>query len=306
MPQHDMVIDDQTFPAFRADMILAFKALVSQNQGSSAPSTTFSYMPWLDTSGTPWVLKIRNAANDAWITTYEVDDSDDSWNIPLATSVDIADAGTFFTGTTAEAALQELGPFVVPSIVAGDTFYGSGGDTVARLAKGSDGEVLTLASGIPSWVPGVNLTRFSPVATTSGTTKTISGIAAGANRITIMLNVVSLTGNDQLRLRIGDAGGIENSNYNSGASTNTSDGNKGNSTDGFILTNALSSSETASGTIVLSRLDGDTWTSHGVLAVPNPEFSAGGKTLTAELTQIQLGEDGSSSFDAGSFSIFVE
>jgi len=29
--------------------------------------------------------------------------------------------------------------------------YGSGADTLARLAKGSDDEVLTLASGVPSW-----------------------------------------------------------------------------------------------------------------------------------------------------------
>lgn len=107
MPQHDMVIDNQAFPAFRADMILAFKALVSQNQGSSAPSATFSYMPWLDTSATPWVMKIRNAANDAWITTYEIDDSDNTWNVPLATSVDIADAGGHYSGTEVEAALQE-------------------------------------------------------------------------------------------------------------------------------------------------------------------------------------------------------
>ena len=36
-------------------------------------------------------------------------------------------------------------------IVAGDVIYGSGADTLARLAKGSNDEVLTLASGIPSW-----------------------------------------------------------------------------------------------------------------------------------------------------------
>ena len=43
---------------------------------------------------------------------------------------------------------------MVASIVAGDTFYGSANDTVSRLAKGTDGEVLTLASGIPSWGTG--------------------------------------------------------------------------------------------------------------------------------------------------------
>lgn len=37
------------------------------------------------------------------------------------------------------------------AIVAGDIIYGSGTGTVARLAKGSNTNVLTLASGIPSW-----------------------------------------------------------------------------------------------------------------------------------------------------------
>ena len=37
------------------------------------------------------------------------------------------------------------------SVVAGDTFYGSASGTVSRLAKGTDGQVYKLASGIPSW-----------------------------------------------------------------------------------------------------------------------------------------------------------
>ena len=37
------------------------------------------------------------------------------------------------------------------SIVSGDIIYGTGADAWARLAKGTDGQVLTLASGAPSW-----------------------------------------------------------------------------------------------------------------------------------------------------------
>jgi hypothetical protein len=37
------------------------------------------------------------------------------------------------------------------TFVAGDIIYASGANTWARLAKGSDGQVLKLASGVPSW-----------------------------------------------------------------------------------------------------------------------------------------------------------
>jgi hypothetical protein len=37
------------------------------------------------------------------------------------------------------------------SFTAGDVLYATGATTLAKLAKGSDDEVLTLASGVPSW-----------------------------------------------------------------------------------------------------------------------------------------------------------
>jgi len=37
------------------------------------------------------------------------------------------------------------------SLVAGDIIYSDGTDSIERLPKGTDGEVLTLASGVPSW-----------------------------------------------------------------------------------------------------------------------------------------------------------
>ena len=54
-------------------------------------------------------------------------------------------------GATDPVTLQGLD---LDDLVAGDTLYASAPDTLARLAKGSDGEVLTLASGIPSWAGG--------------------------------------------------------------------------------------------------------------------------------------------------------
>lgn len=107
MAQHDMNIADALFPAFRADLNLALLALASQNAGAAAPSSTYAYMHWLDTSGAPInLIKIRNAADDAWIPAWRVDDSDDTVSID-AVNVDILDSGAFYSGSTVEAALAE-------------------------------------------------------------------------------------------------------------------------------------------------------------------------------------------------------
>lgn len=76
MSQHDYVIANQTFPATRTDLNNAFGAIVSQNSGATAPSTTYAYQLWYDTSTNK--LKQRNADNDAWIDLFDVDQSADT------------------------------------------------------------------------------------------------------------------------------------------------------------------------------------------------------------------------------------
>ena len=66
MAQHDYVIANQSGAAFRADLNNGLAAIVSQNSGSTQPSTTYAYQWWADT--TTGLLKQRNAANNAWIT----------------------------------------------------------------------------------------------------------------------------------------------------------------------------------------------------------------------------------------------
>ena len=71
MAQHDYAIANQSGAAFRADLNNALAAIVSQNSGAAEPSTTYAYMPWADT--TAGVMKLRNGANNAWITLYQLD-----------------------------------------------------------------------------------------------------------------------------------------------------------------------------------------------------------------------------------------
>lgn len=66
MAQHDYIIANQSGAAFRSDLNNGLAAIVSNNSGSAQPSTTYAYQWWSDT--TTGLLKLRNAANNAWIT----------------------------------------------------------------------------------------------------------------------------------------------------------------------------------------------------------------------------------------------
>lgn len=97
MAQHDYVIDNQSFPATRTDLNNVLQAIVSNNSGSSAPSTTFANQIWYDSSAN--ILYIRNEDNDANIPLMQFDQSADV-AATLATVIDILDAsGTNQAGT---------------------------------------------------------------------------------------------------------------------------------------------------------------------------------------------------------------
>jgi hypothetical protein len=66
MAQGDLNVANQSGAAFRADLNNQLAALGTLQSGASAPSTTYAYMLWADT--TTGLLKLRNAANNAWIT----------------------------------------------------------------------------------------------------------------------------------------------------------------------------------------------------------------------------------------------
>lgn len=67
-----------------------------------------------------------------------------TWN---GTTIAIANGGT--GQTTQTAAFDALSPMTA----SGDLIYGGASGTGTRLPKGSDGEVLTLVSGVPAWQP---------------------------------------------------------------------------------------------------------------------------------------------------------
>lgn len=89
MAQHSYSIPNQSGASFRSDLNNALSAIVSQNSGASAPTTTYAYQFWADT--TNGLLKQRDAANAAWVTIGTLG----SANLGLASL-----AGATFTGNT--------------------------------------------------------------------------------------------------------------------------------------------------------------------------------------------------------------
>jgi len=65
MSQHDYNLVDQPGASFRSDLNAALVAIVSNNSGATAPSPTFAFQIWADTTAAQ--LKLRNSANTAWL-----------------------------------------------------------------------------------------------------------------------------------------------------------------------------------------------------------------------------------------------
>jgi hypothetical protein len=71
MAQADYIVANGTGAAVRSDLNGQLAAIVSNNSGATEPATMYAYQWWADT--TAGLLKIRNAANNAWITLRELD-----------------------------------------------------------------------------------------------------------------------------------------------------------------------------------------------------------------------------------------
>ncbi len=104
MAQHDYNLANQSGADFRADLNNALSAIVTVNSGATAPSTTFAHQLWVDTSSN--VLKIRNAANDAWVTTGVSITADNTFDINGGTVNGIT-ALSFSTGASVTSILDE-------------------------------------------------------------------------------------------------------------------------------------------------------------------------------------------------------
>ena len=158
MAQSDQTVQNATFPSVRADINDNLAALFTQSSGSSAPSVTVAFQPWVDTSSSPPVWKVRNGSNSAWITVGVLDPA--GFNAGGITA--IANGGT--GAITAALALAALLPSQAGN--AGKALVTSGSAaTWGTVASGASIQVFT-ASG--TYTPTAGKTTFLAFATGGG------------------------------------------------------------------------------------------------------------------------------------------
>ena len=104
MAQSDQLVQNGTFPTVRADINDNLEALFSQSSGDTAPAVTSPFQPWVDTSSSPPVWKVRNSSDSAWITVGVLDPG----GFQVGGTTPIANGGT--GATSAVAALAALLP----------------------------------------------------------------------------------------------------------------------------------------------------------------------------------------------------
>ena len=102
--QHDFNLANQSGENFRADLNNALNTIATNSSGANEPSTTFAYQFWVDTTNS--LMKIRNSADDAWITLPFSISSDNTVDINGGTVNGITSL-SFSSGSTVSSILDE-------------------------------------------------------------------------------------------------------------------------------------------------------------------------------------------------------
>lgn len=140
MSQHDFNIANQSFPATRTDLNNALVALASNSSGDAEPATKYANQWWYETDTN--TLKLRNQANDAWISIAVLDQSGNA--VQSITTAGLTLGATAISATGAE--INQL-----DAITRGSILYGNASGATARLVKGGAGTVLTSDGTDISW-----------------------------------------------------------------------------------------------------------------------------------------------------------
>jgi hypothetical protein len=149
----------------------------------------------------------------------------------------------------------------------------------------------------------------TPVASTSGTSVTFTGIPSGTKYIVVSFSAVSTNGTTTPCITIGDAGGTETSGYSSLSQLlDNGVAPASDSTTVSFIINSNMAANSLSGSMVLTLENSSTfaWIAHGMFKTGSSMIiCAGRKLLSAELTSVTITTtSGTDAFDAGEINIF--
>jgi hypothetical protein len=149
----------------------------------------------------------------------------------------------------------------------------------------------------------LGITSGTAVASTSGTSIDFTSIPSWVKRITVMFNGISTNGTSDLVVQLG-SGSVETTGYISccgySASFSTS-------TSAFIAAIGVGASDILSGSVTITKLNGNSWTQTGIVSSNVPRSSSGSKTTSGTLDRVRITTaGGTNTFDAGSVNILYE
>jgi len=263
---------------------------------AASDAATVNQLP----SGASFLLKASNLSDVANATTSRT-------NLVAAKSGANSDI-TSLTGLTTPLTVAQ-GGIGAATLAANNVLLGNGTSALQVVAPSTAGNVLTSngttwTSATPAAYP---LTSGTAVASTSGTSIDFLSIPSWVKRITVMFDGVSTNGSSIVCIQLGDAGGIETSGYNGGA-TNQSPTYTAN-TVGLNLVGGGNASAAYMGQAILTQISGNNWVlSAGVqISLSNLSAAGGSKTLSDTLDRVRITTvNGTDTFDAGSINILYE
>lgn len=167
----------------------------------------------------------------------------------------------------------------------------------------SDTELPTTAAVTDALAGSVATGLVGPTATTSGTEVDFS-IPAGAKRVDVLFDGVSLSGTDEFLVQLGDSGGIETTGY---TSTSSNTGVTPTDTTGFVIL-GVAATDAMIGTMSMTLADGSNlWVETHVATRGTganvPIYGGGRKALSGELTTVRVTRTGTNTFDSGAVSV---
>lgn len=187
---------------------------------------------------------------------------------------------------------------------AGDLFYATGTNTLARLPKGTAKQALTMndEETAPQWGRAGGYTWLAPQSTASGTEKDFTGIPAWVTEMVVAFSLASLNGTDSFLIQLGDSGGFETTGYDTTTSSSQSTliSTAGGTVSGFTVPVANPANAVRSFATLIRPFGDNEWVYQGSFALgAQYSWSSGVKTLSDVLTQVRITRSGSNTFDLG-------